>query len=430
MPFNTQLKGSQTGSPKTERVHFTDKSIKYLQPTAKRRVVWAQGLKGFGIRITPSGTKSFVYKYDFDGQDRWITFGQYPKMRLAEALKRYADALAKVEEGEDPADENVIANEAKRKTLTVRQLANQYIEKYAKPNKRSWKEDERILENDVLGRWGGKRVSKITRRHVTELLDDIVARGAPVQANRTLAVVRRMFNFAVDRHEITSSPCDRIRPPSPESSKDRYLTLDEIKRFWISLRSAPLHRQTKLALMLGLVTLQRPGEVIGLNKRELDLKARTWTIPGERTKNKRPHLVPLSSLAIEILSELMKDVGENGFLFPGKGMSDHLTASTLSRAVSRNLEHFEVAKFTPHDLRRTGSTQLARFKVPRFERDRVLNHTDQTIGAVYDLYEYEDEKRAVLNMWSDIIRRCVGSKGKVDAKKLKSAIRYPKYLDR
>lgn len=385
-------------------------------------------MKGFGLRITPKGTKSFIYKYDLDGQDRWLTFGRYPKMRLAEALQKYAAALERVEHGEDPAAENVEANRENRAALTVRQLADEYIDKYAKPRKRSWEEDQRILDHDVLGPWGARKASKIKRRDVIALLDDIVARGAPVQANRTLAVIRRMFNFAIDRDVIASSPCYRVKPPSPEASKDRYLTLDEIKRFWTRLETAPLADRTRLALKLLLLTLQRCSEVIGMNENELDMRSNTWIIPATRTKNKTAHLVPLSPLAMEIVNELLDDASEDGFLFPGKGGSDLMTVAALSRAVSRNLDHFGIPKFTPHDLRRTGSTQLAAFKVPRFDRDRILNHTDQTIGAVYDIHEYQDEKRAALNLWSDVVDSAVNSKCSIDAKALRKEIRYIDYF--
>jgi Arm domain-containing DNA-binding protein len=108
----------------------------YLKPIEKHRVAWAKVLKELGIRITPKGTKSFVYKYDIDGQDRWLTLGQYPKLKLAEALKKYGEALEKVEEGNDPAKENVQLNETNRIALTVRQLAEEYIDKSAKPRRR------------------------------------------------------------------------------------------------------------------------------------------------------------------------------------------------------------------------------------------------------------------------------------------------------
>lgn len=427
-PSNKGLSGSPSGSPQSEYITFTNKGIQHLKPTEKRRIIWAKGLKGLGIRITPKGTRSFVYKYDIDGQDRWLTLGQYPKLKLAEALKKYGEALEKVEAGDDPAEENVQIKAANRNALTVRQLAEEYIDKYAKPRKRSWKEDNRILMHDVLDRLGSKKASKITRRDIIDLLDEIVARGAPVQANRTLAVIRRMFNFAIDRDVIASSPCHRIKPPSSEASKDRYLTLDEIKIFWNCLDTAPLTKQTKHALKLLLLTLQRSSEVISINKSELDLRAGTWIIPADKTKNKRAHLVTLSPLAIKIITDLLKDAGDQEFLFPGEGTGDHLTNSAISRAIARNLEHFGIAKFTPHDLRRTGSTQLAAFKVPRFDRDRILNHTDRTVGAVYDIHEYEDEKRAALNLWSDIINHSVASPGTVNIKKLRAALKYRSYF--
>ncbi len=428
-PPNNPSPGSPSGSPKSEYINLTDKGIQHLKPFVTRRVVWATGLQGFGIRITPKGTKSFVYKYDVDGQDRWLTFGQYPKMKLSEALKKYGEALEKVDAGDDPAEENTQLNAANRKALTVRQLADEYIEKYAKPRKRSWEEDNRILEHDVVPRWGSRKASKITRRDVITLLDEIVARGAPVQANRTLAVIRRMFNFSIDRDVLITTPCHRIKPPSAEAPKDRYLTLDEIQIFWNRLDTAPLTDLMKNALKLLSLTLQRSSEVVSMNKNDLNLQARTWIIPAEQTKNKRVHLVTLSPSAIEIIEYLLKDTSKNGFLLPGERGRDHLTNAAVSRAISRNLEHFGIKKFTPHDLRRTGSTQLAAFKVPRFDRDRILNHSDTTIGSVYDVHEYEDEKRAALNLWDDIIKRSAASTEKVNIQKLRATLKYQNYFD-
>lgn len=427
-PSSNPSPGSPTGSQKFDVIVFTDRSIKHLAPESKRRVVWAQGLPGLGVRITPKGTKSFVYKYDIDGQDRWLTIGQYPKVTLAEAFQKYGDALEKVAAGEDPAGDRVKANAERRNAPTVAQLAEEYIEKYARPRKRSWEEDQRVLDHDVLPAWKNRKAAKITRRDVIALLDGIVARGAPVQANRTLAVVRRMFNFAVDRDILPASPCHRVKPASKEAPKVRYLTLDEIRQFWVALETAPLESRTKSALKVLLLTLQRNSEVIGLRKDELDLRAKTWIIPAERTKNGRPHLVPLSGPAVEIITGLIEDAGDDGYLFPGKADSDHMTNAAISQAVARNLEHFGLSKFTPHDLRRTGSTQLAAFKVPRFDRDRVLNHTDRTIGAVYDVYGYQDEKRAVLDMWADIVMSAVKSRKAVDTDKLRAAVKYPAYF--
>jgi len=173
-------------------------------------------------------------------------------------------------------------------------------------------------------------------RDVIDLMDEIVARGAPVQANRTLAVIRRMFNFAVDRDVIPFSPCHRVKPPSAENSKDRYLTLDEIRLFWNRLDSVPIQRRTALALKLLLVTLQRSSEVLGARKSEFDLENRTWIISAERTKNKRAHVVPLSPMAMNIMTELLADASDSPFLIPGRAIDKPMANAALSRAIARS----------------------------------------------------------------------------------------------
>lgn len=411
-----------------EHILFTDISIKNLKPLEKRYTAWAKGLPGLGIRVSPSGNKSFVFKYDIDGQDRWMTFGRHPKMKLAEAFQKYGEAMDKIAHGDDPAEDQVQANKIDRNALTVKQLSDEYIEKYAKTHKRTWQEDERILKRDILGQWGAKRASKIERRDVIALLDDIVARGAPVQANRTLAVIRRMFNFGIDRDIIVSSPCYRIKPPAREKSKNRYLTLEEISQFWNKIETAPLDHNTKQALRLLLLTLQRCSEVIGMNLSEINLESGTWILPVERTKNKRSQLVTLSPVASGIIKDLARNANENGFLFPGKSGANTITVAGISRAIARNIDHFGIPKFTPHDLRRTGSTQLAAFKVPRFDRDRILNHTDKTIGSVYDIYEYQDEKCAALNLWADIIQHISKNDKAMDLKELRKRFKYQNYF--
>ena len=395
--------------------------------------MWAEGLDGFGVRISPTGTKSFIYKYDIEGRDRFLTFGQYPKIKLAEALEKYGKARVKVERGEDPADEHVEANQTKVKSPTVSELIKLYVDRYAKPNKRTWKEDERILNREFKPKWGASKAATRTPAMAARLINEIVERGAPVMANRTLAVGRKMYRWAIDQPDINtaSSPFADLKPPGAENSGERFLTLEEILIFWSKVESAPLSRLTKAALKLLLVTMQRSSEVIGLHTSEINREAQAWIIPGRRTKNKRPHLVPLSPLALEIVDELTRDFeeGEEGYLFPGKWDNDVMSKSSLSHAIRENFDHFGISKFTPHDLRRTGSTQLGAFKVPRFDRERILNHTDQTVGAVYDLYEYEDEKRAALNLWADIICHCASSTDTVNEKKLKTKLKYRDYFE-
>lgn len=428
--FNKAEKGSQLGSQKTEYLNFTDRSIKHLRATEKRRVVWAKGLAGFGIRISPSGTKSFVYKFDVDGRDRWLTLGRYPKMRLADALQKYGELLAKVEAGIDPADDHVAQNSVERNLPLFAELAHDYIEIHAKPNKRSWKEDQRQLDKDILPKWRTRIACKITDSDAEALIQGIVERGAPIQANRTLALLKKIFNFGLLRkkYNIKVSPVHLMERPLEESPRERFLSLNEVGVFWRRSADMCAGRTVTLALQLLLLTMQRSTEVAHMHVSEFDPKAETWIIPGTRTKNKQPHLVPLSPPALKIVCEAKEDMNDDGYLFPGKRKETLLNPTTVSHSVSDNLEHFGIPKFTPHDFRRTGSTLLGAFKVPRFDRERVLNHTDRGIGAVYDLYDYEDEKRAALTLWADVIQHCAASTMSVDEKKLKAKLRYQDYL--
>ncbi len=430
-PPSKPLSGSPLGSPKTKATHIvlTDKGVKALEATNKRRIVWIQGLIGLGIRITPKGTKSFVYKYDMEGQDKWLTLGQYPKLKIHEVLTKYAEVHEKTQAGEDPCETHINKHQEAFGLPTVKQLSEEYIERYAKPHKNTWKQDLRILQHDVLPNIGNLKVHRVKRNDVLNLLDLIVARGAPIQANRTLAVIRRMFNYAIDRDIIEVSPCSRIKPPSPEKPKDRYLSLDEISIFCKQLDTVPLHKKTKLALKLLLLTLQRAGEVLGITASEINLTNATWIIPKERSKNGRAHLVPLSEPAIKIIEELLLETKDEGYLFSSERSEGHYDSAVLSKAIARNLDVFNIGKFTPHDLRRTGSTLLAAFKVPRFDRERILNHTDNTIGSVYDIHDYQDEKIAGLTLWSDIVSYCEQSHDVIDQRHLQKNLKYRDYFD-
>ena len=427
--LNNPSIASQIASQKREEISFTDKTIKYLKPSDKRRIVWSTGNSGLGLRISPNGRKTFIYMYKFETRDRMISLGVYPKMKLSRALEKYAEFMGLVERGIDPGDQHVDDHTRTRQAPTVKQLANSYIKKYAKINKKTWAEDERILELDIIPQLGAMKASTVTKKHIIARIDEIVARGAPVSANRTLGVVKAMFRWAVDRDLLTASPCDGVKRPYKEKPKDRFLRLDEVKTFWARLPDAPMHGHTQLALKLLLVTMQRSNEVLGINIKEFDLVAETWIIPSERAKNNQPHLVPLSPPAIEIIKELLPDATDDGFLFPGRWDNTLMSETALSHAVRDNLVLLGLEKFTPHDLRRTGSTLLGAFRVSRFDRERVLNHADSSIGAVYDIYDYEDEKRAALNLWADIILKCAESDGSVNEKALKAKLKYRDYFE-
>jgi integrase len=379
---------------------LTDFQIKNLKADDKRYTAW--GESGFGVRVTPKGVKTFIFKYRFGGKVRWMTLGTYPEMSLADAHDAHADAWKMLRQGIDPGAKAIAEREEERKAPTVANLAYEYLKRWARPNKRSWTVDRRILEKDVLPLWGAYKAGEITKRDVIKLLDGIRDRGAPIMANRTFAVIRRMFNFAVERDIVTISPCMAVKPSAPESQRDRVLTMEEIRAFWHGLDSESMNgvnELIKLALKLELVTAQRKGEIVSAAWDEFDFAEGWWTIPGEKTKNGLPHRVPLSSLATEILQAAKDLGGDSPWVFPSHRTDNPITPPAVNHVVRLRRESLGIA-FVPHDLRRTAASRMTGEGIPRLVVSKILNHAERGVTAVYDRYGYDREKRQALDTWA------------------------------
>ena len=389
---------------------FTDRQIKSLKPKKERYEVWETNGKGFGIRVAPTGRKSFIFLYRFQGTSRRITFGNYPEISLADAHAAHANSRQLLERGADPATVEQDAKEESRRSPSVRRLVEEYIEKYAKPRKRSWKEDERILNKDVVPRWGKRKAQDIARRDIILLLDEIVDRGALIQANRTLATIRKMYSFAMGRGILDSSPCVAIPAPSKENRRDRVLSEDEVRTFWEKLDTAKMEKTTALALKLQLITAQRKGEVAGAEWKDFDLKNGWWTIPAEKAKNGFPHRVPLSSLAMEVLNELNEMTGDSQWLFPSPRDGQHIAETSVDHAIRVNADHFKITHFVPHDLRRTAASMITASGIQRLTISKILNHVESGITAVYDRHSYDKEKQKGLRSWGRQLEAILGRK--------------------
>jgi integrase len=375
---------------------FTVRGIEAVKPKANRYDILEPNGHGFGIRVAPSGRKSWIYLYHYGGRLRRMTLGTYPHMALADAHKAHATARAAVKQGEDPAAKHVQARHEALHAPTVEKLAHEYLERWAKPHKRSWREDERILTKDVLPVWGRRKATEIRRWDVIALLDDIHDRGAPIQANRTLSCIRKMYNFALQRDLIESNPCMLIKAPGKENRRDRILSPDEIYRFWTGLAHAPMWPGTAIALKLQLVTVQRKGEIISM--RWEDISNTMWTIRGEYSKNGLPHRVPLSPLALELLSQA-KQLGDSPWVFPSLKRDVHIREDSVSYALYRNREVLGLADLMPHDLRRTAASHMTGMGISRLVVAKILNHAERGITAVYDRHRYDAEKRQALDAW-------------------------------
>ena len=391
---------------------FTDKKIQNLKPKAQRYEEWEGN--GFGVRVTPRGTRSFVCLFRFEGKPRRLTLGTYPTMTLAEAHQAHGEAMKKLEQGIDPGAEAVAERAEDRQAPTVDVLADEYLEKWAKPRKRSWREDERILKKDILPEWGRRKAREITRRDVIRLLDGIVDRGAGIMANRTLAVIRKMFNFAVSRDIVPTSPCLAVRAPAPENRRDRVLTTDEIRALWHGLEGAKMASGTKLAIKIQLVTGQRKVEIVSAAWEEIDFTTGWWTIPASKAKNKIPHRVPLSPLTIELLEAAKHLAVDSPWVFPSPQTDRHITPEAVDHALRRpGLEHLGFT-FWVHDLRRTAASHMTGMGISRLVVGKLLNHAERGVTSTYDRHSYDKEKRQALEAWGRKLKAVIeGTKNNV-----------------
>ena len=392
---------------------LTDSKIKSIKKPEKRQYIWEDG-SGFGIRVEPTGTKSFVLWYRFNGKSEGVTLGKYPKIGLAEARAKAAKIREKIARGIDPRIQIEAERQANRETYLIKDLVSEYLEKWAKPRKRSWREDERILNKEVIPFWGRRKAKDIHRRDVILLLDGIIERGAPIQANRTFAVARKMFNFAVSRSILDSTPTVGITSRAKENRRERVLSEDEIRAFWNGLEQAKMAEGTKLALKLQLVTAQRKGEVIGAEWSDFDLNNRWWTVPGEKTKNGLSHRIPLSRLASDLLKGAKNNSSDSRWVFPGARGNNPITGPAVDHAVRNNKDILGINHFTPHDLRRTAASMMTGAGTPRLTVAKILNHVESGVTAIYDRHSYDNEKRQALEAWGRRLEEIInGKSGKI-----------------
>ena len=374
-----------------DTLKFTDRYLRSLQPRESAYDV-REG-DGFVVRVFPSGKISFQFVYNFCGRLRRLTLGPYPAMSLADARALHRKALDARALGNDPA-----ACKG-REVVTVEDLANDYLEKWAKAKKRSWKQDKRILNVDVLPTLGRLRAADVTRRQVLSMLEKIEAR-APNQAWQVLKITRRMFNFALEQSlaGIEFNPCAHIKLSAPRVKKDRCLNDTEIKTFWHGIETLGTSEAMRRALKAVLVTGQRPGEVLGAHRGEIE--GEWWTIPEERAKNGRAHRVYLTATARALFGD------GDGYLF------GNMATSTAGTAVRRMLvrkdgKALPISPFTPHDLRRTAATNLGEIGYSNHLIGKILNHTDQGVTAIYNRYEYDREKREMLEAWEGKLKQMI-----------------------
>ncbi len=382
------------------RVKLNILSIRALKPRSTQYDTGIEGMRGLYVRTHKSGSKRFMLRYGAAGKKVFLLT---PANDLAGVAKEYAALRAKVQAGIHPREERLAQREAVTKAkaadkarLTCAALVERYLAEHAS-RKRSGAEDARRCYSNILPVLGAMKAEAVTRAQVRELLATIAQR-APIESNRTLALIRKLFAFALERDIVAMNPCIGIKAPGVEKARTRALqTAEELRAFWTLTdpASGKLPAHACAALRFLLLTGARSNEVCALPWSEISFDAATWILPAERSKNGRAHLVPLTASMLAILGD-RPQTDRPAFWTRTAQLAPHALAKLLRTALAAA----PVEPFTPHDLRRTVETNLAAAGVMAEVRDRVLNHAPRGTGARhYNVHDYASEKRIALETW-------------------------------
>lgn len=425
---------------------FTDKYIAGLKPQEKKYVL-REG-RGFAIQILPSGTKTFMYIFELNKSKGYLFLGTYPSTTLAKARVAYNEAYNLVKARIDPRDlkreqaekqlqegkaaEDSLTAEATLRELTflklieqgipddfvpvtVEQLAAVYYVKYSATHHSPDVHSNLLyaIRCDFLEDLGPRKISDVRRRDAIALIDKVAAR-APGQAGNVLKAGRQIFEYALQREWVDIQPfLAVIKAVKKAASKPRERVLEdqEIRQVWNEISQCSATGSVKRALKVLLVTAQREGEVAQMHRGQI--RDRWWTIPASVTKNKREHRVYLTDMALKLIGKHPEHI------FPSpRGKGKHIAGNSLAQAINRGSltdkvvkkagnrtikarenPYFGMTPWTPHDLRRTARTNMARIGISDEHAEEVLNHKKPSLVGTYNTYRYDKEKQQALIAW-------------------------------
>ena len=412
----------------------------------KRTRYRIEGVDGLWLDVGPQGNRVWYVRYQPGGRGtrhfRYFKIGNLNQHGLAAATSRAREVMGAVYGPKrlDPqADRIEKAEAAKTEGITFGDLFEDWFARHAEPTLARADTDRIVYRCHIEPGFAKNRVADLKRVEIGRFRDRVAKQASPLTSNSVIELIGRVLNWAVDEGLIEVNPAARLRKVGIRKPRERVLSDADIPKFWHALDTMDamtgehmargeagrmLSPSTRAILRLLLLTAQRRTEVAGALKSELELDGRSpvWTIPGERTKNGLLHRVPLCPLAKAAFARaLAASPNDSNFVFPSpENPGEHISPQAVTRAMSRLIAELKISPVSPHDLRRTVGTQLAKLRVPLHVRSLVLNHSPQSRGvtdAVYNRYAYDKEKREALSTWErrlkSLLQRPVGGRSMV-----------------
>ncbi|EFL7028540.1 tyrosine-type recombinase/integrase [Escherichia coli] len=389
---------------------LTDTKLKNLKPQDKLYKV--SDRDGLYVAVLTSGTVSFRYDYRINGRRETLVIGQYGRdgISLAEAREELIAAKKLLKAGQSPAAAKRDGIKKIRGAETFAVHTDSYMKHVILADStRAMK--QAVIDRDILPVLGNKMMAEITTSMVRDLCDRIVERGGRATAVQAREIISSVYRHANDRGHGLFNPAADIKPSSIAIFKprERTLTPEEIGLFFRSLDAIGAMGTMKMALKLVIITMVRKGEFTNATWDEIDFKKWTWTIPSDRMKGSRAHVIYLPKQAQDILVGLQMCAGGSEYLVPGrynfrKPLSNAALNSLIDRTVKIiNEDDEHIQDFTVHDMRRTASTLLHEAGYPSDWIEKALAHEQKGVRAVYNKAEYARQRAYMLQQWADMI---------------------------
>jgi integrase len=388
---------------------WTDAQIKGLKAKETR---YEQSIikGGLWIRVTPNGVKTWIYRYKIEGKTEKLTIGHYPPMGLHDANVEFLRLSHQRRDGVNP---RVLIqaqkdDEERLRNNTIKKLVLDWYEGYVEKNIKRPLTIKKQIDGDIIPLLGDKELDALKTLDITVALDNIVARGAPVHANRVLSTLKQVFNSAVSRGRMQHNPAACIRSRDiggTEKPRDRYLSLNEIKLLWkfLDAEKNQLSLQTKNAIKIILLTGVRTAELRLATLSEFDSEQSLWTIPAEHSKTDNAMKIHLSPQVKKLFMELKED-STSHYILSGVKANTPLTENALPRAIKRMEDRLGIPSWTAHDLRRTFATQLGEaLHIEPVVIEKCLGHKMPRIMATYNKNEMLPQRKEALSRWAQFV---------------------------
>lgn len=419
-----------------KHIKLATDACREAQPKDKQYELNDTQVPGLQLRVNPGNTKTWVLRYRIRVGETWnnrrMTLGQFPEVSVAAARKEAENKRTDIDRGADPIGERraealqrAEAIETEKREAVARVSVTEYFEQWIKSDKPANREDggkaiKASFEKNVLPILGSKRMTDVRRADILQVTDTMLTRKVDRQAQITFSDMKQFFRFAVEREVLTVNPADTIKKSDigkRQVPRDRFLPPHEIRQLHLQMKASNLNRPTQLSYMICLSTLCRVCEIAGAKWKEIDWLRKTWTIPPERAKNGEEITINLSQFAYDSFAELRTYNGDCDWCLPNTARKGAVYDKALSKHASdrqrpegqpplkgRTIETRSLVvgrdKWTPHDLRRSGSTLMQNLGVSTEIADRCLNHA--VLSNVQQAYLHFNPLKEMNRAWQNL----------------------------